>query len=116
MSTGFNDEKLISLARSRYNRTPANLPGAPRLNLALLTKAGLSNTERNELLEYLQLSDRTSLRPISMREMKQEIFNMIGKEAPSGTWVSTFSRDDIVLVYDWIKSKKDSENVKELKK
>lgn len=94
----FDDEKLQNLAR--YNMyVNGTIDDSQRSSVEkLIKKEKLDNSERNELLTFIE--SRKKIKPMSMKEMKNEILRMIGAEA-SSSYSNMPNADEIRAIYEW---------------
>jgi hypothetical protein len=95
----FDDQKLINLAR--YNYFAHKTDERPEGIVELFTKDKLTNPERNQLLAFLETSKVN--KRMSVRDMKNEIFGMIGKRPTSNSWSTTVSRDELEIILNFVR-------------
>lgn len=100
MNTQFNDEKLVKLAKRAYY----SLRGEKFTHLEpLLRKKTLSDQDRNNLLDLVDAGN--NVRPLSISELKSEIFTLIGYKSLNA-WGSTVSRTDLEAIHNYITANK----------
>jgi hypothetical protein len=94
----FDDEKLQNLAR--YNMyANGEVDASERGKVEkLVKKEKLDNSERNELLSFID--SRKKFKPMSMKDMKNEIMRMIGAE-PSTAYSNVPNAREIEAIYKW---------------
>lgn len=101
MSETFNDQQLITLARSRFFSVDPDYSDQSLKNL--FSKKELDNKDRNRLLGFL--AEHKYARPLSMREMKSEIFSILNYET-TNSYTTTVSRTELEVIYNFIKGLK----------
>jgi hypothetical protein len=94
----FDDEKLQNLAR--YNMYANGTVDATERGKVerLVKKEKLDNSDRNELLGFID--SRKKLKPMSMKDMKNEILRMIGAP-PSSGYSNVPNAKEVELIYQW---------------
>src|SRR5271163_943234 len=94
----FDDEKLQNLAR--YNMyANGTVDHTERSNVErLVKKEKLDNSDRNELLTFID--NRKKLKPMSMKDMKNEILRMIGATV-STSYSNVMTAKETELIYQW---------------
>lgn len=90
----FNDEKLLSLCRKVYYTLEKGTFEQANIQI-LLNKSQLNNSERNVLIEFLEIHRQT--KPLSVADMKREIFEAI--KYKSGNHYGTICRDELNAIY-----------------
>jgi hypothetical protein len=96
----FDDRKLINLAR--YNWFRMSSYKRPEID-QLFSKESLSNPERNTLLTFLNESRAFNAPQMSIRSMKEEIFQLIGVKDEVSNPHPTVSRRELELIYNHLK-------------
>ena len=97
MANGFDDQKLIKLARFSYFSTKKSDPNKDLEKM--FEKEVLTNGERNYLLTFLE--ENKQVKPLSIRDMKTEIFSHIKFESPN-QWGTTVNRVELEAIYKFI--------------
>lgn len=95
----FDDRKLINLAR--YNWYAHKTADRPDGIEELFSKEKLTNSERNTLLHFLEESKYQ--KPLSMGDMKREIFEIIGYTSNS-SWNNVMTKADVEAIFNYLKA------------
>lgn len=96
MAEKFDDTQLINLAKFYYEADTQE----PYTISSLLDKDELTNDQRNVLLFYIN-GRKYGHRPMSMKTMKQAIFEKIGYRS-TNSYSNSISADECKAIYDFV--------------
>lgn len=100
MADTFDDRKLQNIARYNFYSSKSDDKAVEKL----LSKDKLTNDERNTLLEFIEANRYT--KPLSIKDMKEEIFALIGRPPVGNSYSTTVSRGELEHIYKHIMGSK----------
>lgn len=96
----FDDRKLQNLVRFHFFATNSE---DEKIQSLMEKDGALTNDERNSLLTFLE--QNRYQKPLSIRDMKNEIFAIIGNPPNGGSSYSTVvNRSELEHIFNFIKS------------
>lgn len=96
----FDDRTLINLVRYNYYSSKSE----DKTIFELIKKSSLTTEERNLGLKFLE--DTRYNKPMSVREMKEQIFAVIGENNSANQWGTTVNRAELEIIHKYILSTK----------
>lgn len=97
----FDDQKLQNLVRFNFYSTGSEEESIKKL---MEKDETLTNEERNTLLTFLERNRYQ--KPLSINEMKREIFLLIGQPESRNSYSTTVNRAELEHIYNYILSTK----------